>query len=129
MNTLKLSGRVIPMEPYLKKKTKYTGYLLTVVLLLLWPVAQRIVTSGDESIGVIDPNIWMLILLSLICFMTVIGLCWWVLWRVWLSLGLPDMGSIVSQFKALESWQQLTFFLASFALLLLTVLGVLSAIL
>ncbi|MOA37162.1 hypothetical protein D3C78_1587350 [compost metagenome] len=61
--------------------------------------------------------------------MVVTGLCWWLLHRFWLSLGLPDTGSMVSQFKALESWQQLSFLWASFALLLLTMLGVLSAIL
>lgn len=116
-------------EPYLKRKVNYTGYLITVILLLLWPFAQSVVTYGDERIGIIDPNIWMLMLLSMICFMVVIGLCWWVLQRFWLSLGLPGLGSMVSQFKALESWQQLSFYWASFALLLLTMQGVLSAIL
>jgi hypothetical protein len=116
-------------EPYLKTKTNYTGYLLTVIFLLFWPIAQRLASNGDPSIGFIDPNIWLLILLSLICFMVITGLCWWLLQRFWLTLGLPDMGNMVSQFKTLKSWQQLSFFWASFALLLLTMLGVLSAIL
>lgn len=116
-------------EPYLKRKVNYTGYLLTVILLLLWPFAQGMVTNGDERIGVIDPNIWMLMMLSVIYFMVVTALCWWVLQRFWLSLGLPGLGIMVLQFKALESWQQLSFYWASFALLLLTMQGVLTAIL
>lgn len=117
------------LGPYLKSKVNYVGYLLAAILLLLWPISQRLVMGGDPSIGFVDPNIWLLILLSLICFMAVIGLCWWVLQSFWLSLGLPGLSSLVSQFKTLESWQQLSFFWSSFALLLLTMLGVLTAIL
>ena len=48
MNALKLSGKVVSMEPYLKSKPNYRGYLVIVILLLFWPVAQRMVTSDDE---------------------------------------------------------------------------------
>ncbi|WP_316817982.1 hypothetical protein [Pedobacter nyackensis] len=111
-----------------KSAGSYLLVLLLGLLLLLWPVVQRLVINGDPTIGVIDPNIWLLLLLSLISFLLITGLCWWLLQRLWTSLGLPVLGNMVSQFKTLESWQQLSFFWASFALLLLTVLGVFSAV-
>lgn len=129
MNTLKISNDDSLRRAVAKINTNYTSYVVMIIFLFLWPIAQHLVSSGDPSVGFIDPNIWLLILLSLICFMVITGLCWWLLHRFWLSLSLPDMGNMVSQFKTLKSWHQLSFLWASFALLLLTMLGVLSAIL
>ncbi|WP_316815855.1 hypothetical protein [Pedobacter nyackensis] len=115
--------------PHFKNEANYMGYLITAILLLLWPVAQHLLIGTDPTIGFIDPNIWLLILLSLICFMVVVGLCWWVLQQFWLSLGLPLLGNMVLQFRELSLWQQLGFYWASFVSLLLAAVGVLTAIL
>ena len=78
--------------------------------------------------GSLDQNIWLLIILSMICFLTITGLCWWLLQRFWQSLGLPAFSKLVSQFNSLESWQQLGLYLFCFALLLFTAIGSLVAI-
>lgn len=110
-------------------KTPYSSYLLLAILFLIWPVAQYVITSTDPTMGSIDPNIWLLLLLSLICFMVITGLCSWLLQQFWTSLGLPVLGTMVLQFKELSVWQQLGFYWASFVCLLLAAVGVLTAIL
>lgn len=135
MNVLKVSDT--EMLPKKTGESEYTprnpkhlrSYLLLLILMLIWPVAQFVVTSTDPTIGFIDPNIWLLLLLGLICFMVVTGLCWWFLQRFWMSLGLPAIGNMVLQFKELSVWQQLGFYWASFVALLLAAVGVLTAIL
>lgn len=134
MNTLKiakeqLSGKGLPDYKFTKRNgSNYMGYLLLGLLMLLWPFLQRMVRGSDPAIGFIDPNIWLLILLSLICFLVVIGLCWWLLHGFWISLGLPLLGDMVLQFKKMESWQQLRFYWLSFVLLVLAAVGCLNAI-
>lgn len=108
---------------------RFSNYLLVAILILIWPIVQYAVTSMDATIGFIDPNIWLLFFLSLICFMVLTGLCWWFLQRFWMSLGLPAIGNMVVQFKELCVWQQLGFYWASFVSLLLAAVGVLGAIL
>ena len=121
MNTLKIVKERGPEN--------YVGYLLIGLLLLMWPLLQQLLTHSDPTVGYIDPNIWLLILLGLICFLIVTGLCWWLLQRFWMSLGLPALGSMVVQFKEIESWKQLGFYWASFGLLLWAAVGVLMAVL
>ena len=104
-------------------------YLIGVILILSWITVQRVIQSGDVSVGVIDPSIWMLVLLSLICFVAVTGISFWILKRFVVVMGLPTVGNLIVQFKTLELWQQLSFYWASFALLLLAGVGSLSAIL
>jgi len=104
-------------------------YLVGVILILSWFTLQRAVQSGDLSIGVLDPSIWLLLLLSLICFITVTGISFWIIKRFAVVMGLPTAGSIILQFNSLEIWQQLSFYWASFALLLLAGVGSLSAVL
>lgn len=111
------------------RRADYSGYLLLLILLLIWPLLQRLVRITDPTIGFIDPNIWLLILLGLIAFMVTTALCWWLTQRFWTNLGLPALGDMVSQFKELPLWQQLGFYWASFGLLLLAAVGVLIAIL
>lgn len=110
-------------------KINYSGYALVLFLVLLWPVTRYLLIPSDPTIGFIDPNIWLLLLLSLITFLIATGLCWWLLQQFWIRMRLPAPGIMVSQFYTLELWQQLSFFLASFALLLLAALGVLTAVL
>jgi hypothetical protein len=104
-------------------------YLVGIILILSWITVQRVLQSGDVSIAVIDPSIWLLVLLSLICFVTVTGISFWILKRFAVVMGLPTVGNLIVQFNSLELWQQLGFYWASFALLLLAGVGSLSAIL
>jgi hypothetical protein len=136
MNTLRIikedvSARSIINSKFAKQQqeSNYAGYLLFGLLLLLWPLLQHLLMGSDPTVGYIDPNIWLLILLGLICFLLVTGLCWWLLQRFWMRLGLPALGSMVVQFKELTLWQRIGFYWASFGLLLLAAVGVLTAIL
>ena len=104
-------------------------YLIGIILLLSYYTLQRVIQFNDLSIGVIDPSIWLLVLLSFMCFITVIGLSYWMLKRFTIIMGLPTVGNLVLQFNSLEIWQQLSFYWGSFALLLLAGVGSLSAIL
>lgn len=133
MNTLKIlkgevSERNTLKTPSTGKLVNYSGYLLLGLLLLLWQILQHVITGSDPNIGYIDPNIWLLILLGLIFFLLVAGLCWWLLQKVWVLLGLPALSNMVSQFKTLSLCYQLGFYFASFTLLLLAAIGCLNAI-
>lgn len=93
---------------------------LLIIMLLLWPFAQQMVFSFDETAGYIDPgNIVLLVLISLITFIVIVILSGWLLCRFLAALNLPGIGIMVLQFRKLELWQQLRFYWASFALLLL----------
>lgn len=105
------------------------GGLLLGLLLLLWPLMQRLIQFDDVNVGYIEPNVWLLILLSFIAFLMMVGLAWWLLYRYWVSLGLTALRDMVSQFNGLELWQQLGFFYLWFALLLMAGVGCLIAIL
>jgi hypothetical protein len=109
-------------------KTPHGGLLLG-LLFLLWPLMQQIVQFDDVTVGYIDPNIWLLILLSFITFLMMVGIVWWLLHRYWLNWGLTAWRDMVSQFNGLELWQQLGFFYLWFALLLMAGVGCLIAIL
>ena len=102
--------------------------LLFVILALAWPVLQEVVLSIDPTSGYVDRSILVLLLLALICFLGMIGLSWWLLKRFWMALGLPSLGGMVLQFNGLLLWQQLGFYFAAFALLLLAGIGCLAAI-
>lgn len=93
---------------------------LLIIMLLLWPFAQQMVFSFDETAGYIDPgNMVLLVLISLITFIVIVVLSGWLLQRFLAAQNLPGMGVMVLQFRKLELWQQLGFYWASFALLLL----------
>ncbi|MHA4896274.1 hypothetical protein ACXZ1K_16090 [Pedobacter sp. PWIIR3] len=84
--------------------------------------------SIDPTAGYIDPTIWMLILISLLCVPILVGISALLLTQLWKLIGLPAPTNIVSQFNALPSWQKLKFLFASYALLLLAGIGCLIAI-
>lgn len=130
MKTLKMTDHLQQLEvsAVIARPKKYPAILLFGLLLLLWPFAQQLVMRSDPTIGFVDPNIWLLLLMSLITFLGITGLCWWLLQQFWTSMGLPGPGMMVLQFTALTLWEQLRFYWASFALLLLAAVGVLSAI-
>lgn len=103
------------------------GFLL-LVMVLLWPLGQHLIISADITAGYIDPGIWLLVLLSLISFLLIAGLSFWLLQRLWLGLGLPVIEVMVLQFKTLDSWKQLSFYWASYVSLLFAAVGCLIAI-
>ncbi|MGY0036429.1 hypothetical protein [Pedobacter sp. NJ-S-72] len=103
-------------------------HLLFLFLIFMWCLAPPWLRIFDETAGNIDQSIWLLVLLSLISFLLVAGLCWWLLQRVWQIIGLPLLSDMVSQFKTLTSWQQLSFYWASFVSLLLAASVCLTAI-
>lgn len=109
---------IIPMQPA----------LILIFLLLIWCFAPQLLHLLDAQTGVVDQSIWLLIILSLICYLLIAGLCWWLLKKFWEHAGLPSIHIMVSQFYLLSPCQQLSFFLALFALLLLSAIQCLSAI-
>jgi len=102
--------------------------MLFVVLSLLWPFTQGMIQRLDVTAGYVDQSILVLVVLSLLCFLGMIGLTWWLVKRFWMALGLPSLSGMVLQFNELLLWQQLGFYFASFALLLLAGVGCLAAI-
>ncbi|MBE9599464.1 hypothetical protein [Pedobacter sp. MC2016-24] len=100
--------------------------LVGIMMLFAWFVLPKMMHSGDVTTGYIDQSIWLLILLSLISFLLTVGLCWWVLQRFWLNTGLPGLNSMVLNFRDLELWQQLGFYFACFAVLLLAAVGLMA---
>ena len=107
---------------------RLTPALLFIFLLLTWFFLPGLLRQLDETAGSVDQSIWLLVLLSLIGFLLICGLCWWLLRYFWMVLELPSIKKMVSQFKFLPLWQQLSFYYASFALLLLAAMGCLIAI-
>jgi len=91
--------------------------LIGIIIALLWPLAQRFFAGSDPTAGVIEANIWLLILTALMCWMLLISVCWWLLKKGWLALGLPSIYTMVTHFNTLELWKQLGFYWLSFALL------------
>lgn len=110
-------------------KSRIERYLLVAIGLLLWFTAPKLMQFADETTGVIDQSIWLLVLLAALSFMLMVGLCWWLLHRFWVIMGLPQLNVLIMDFKHMELWQQLSFWLASFALLLLAGVGALVAVL
>lgn len=95
------------------------------LLLSIGIAAYLLIAIGSKlqelqpTMGVLDAGIWQLITLSALCFLGLSALAWWLLQRAWVSLGLPGIQTMVSQFKHLTLWQQFALYWASFALLLL----------
>ncbi len=104
---------------FFEKNFPREGYFVFAVFLFLWLLLPDWIHRYDRTSASIDPAIWLLILLALLVFLMAVALNWWLLQRFWFFLGLPALGLMVSQFKSLELWQQLGFYWASFALLLL----------
>ena len=93
-----------------------------------WKMMQQTSWNTDLTMGYVDPSIWLLVLIALICYIIMIGLSAWIMIRLWTIVGLPAPQKIISQFNYLESCQKLKFLLAAYALLLLSGVGCLVAI-
>jgi hypothetical protein len=94
------------------------GAIMT-ILVLLWPILQHWMWTQDGTSGYIDPSVALLVLLALMSYLLLLCLSWLLLKHFWLAMGLPGLGIMVLQFQTLELWQQLGFYWASFALLVL----------
>lgn len=116
----------VPMAPDFK--THWKPVLLLLLLLSVWISFPVYIHQADPTAGTVDQSIWMLVTLSLIVFLLILALCWWLLQLYWKLLDLPQLYSIVSQFNTLTLWQQLLFFWLSFVSLLLAALGCLASI-
>lgn len=68
----------------------------------------------------IDAGIWSLLLLSILTFLVLLSISYWLIKRSWALLGLPSISSMVLQFRFLSLWQQFVFYWLCFALLLLS---------
>ena len=104
-------------------------FLVLIILVLSWPLIQMLLISNDQTTGYVDPSIIILIVLSLMCFIGMVGLCGWLFKKAIKSIGLPIIDNMVSQFNTMEIWQQVSFYYASYALLLLAGVGCLAVVL
>ncbi|MES2458917.1 MAG: hypothetical protein V4594_25425 [Bacteroidota bacterium] len=104
------------------------GVMVFIILVLLCPVVQHLVMNVDPTIGPVDLNILVLVLLGLVCFMGLMYLCWWAFQRFLMVYELPEIGSMVLKFNELEVWEQLRLYVALYALLFLGAAGCLIAI-
>lgn len=93
--------------------------MILLLLLAIWFYTTSWLQSNDPASAMMSQNIWLMVVLSLIAFLIILGLCFWLLHLFWLKAQLPPLFTMVSQFKTLATWQQLSFYLALYALLLL----------
>ena len=113
---------------FIPKMIKWQPVLLFITLILLWILSPLWLRQIDATTAGIDQSIWLLIILSLTAFLLISAMCWWLLQLFWLMAGLTPLKIMVSQFHTLSLWQQLSFYLASFSLLLVVASVCLSAI-
>ncbi|WP_316801457.1 hypothetical protein [Pedobacter frigidisoli] len=102
--------------------------LLVSGLTTAWRVLPLFLGNGDATVGWLDAGIWQLAFFSLICWFCLLLLSLGLLNILRKQLALPSIYLMVSQFKNLPSWQQLSFYYACFALLLLSAVGCLAAV-
>jgi hypothetical protein len=117
-----------PSPPMLLRFRPMEPLLLFVLLLFTWFVVPPLLQGNNPRVGMVDQEMWVLLIFSMIGFLMICGISWWIVKHFWLLLGLPDLKEMVSQFNTLKLWQQLSFFLASFVSLLLAALGCLAAV-
>ncbi|WP_316797688.1 hypothetical protein [Pedobacter frigidisoli] len=102
--------------------------IILLVLALAWQLLPFILSLGDATVGLVDAGIWQLAFFSLICWFCLLLLSLGLLSYLRKQFALPSVYFMVSQFKNLPSWQQLSFYYACFALLLLSAVGCLAAV-
>lgn len=107
---------------------KLKPWLILLLLLAIWFIPSATIHSIDPTAVAPDQSQWLMIVLSLITFLLILALCWWLLDRHWRMMGLPPISHMVLHFNLFTLCQQLVLYFFSFALLLLAALGCLSAI-
>lgn len=130
MNTRIIKLPDIPKVPpvFIPRLRGIQPEILMIILLLIWLFGPVVLQRLDQAAGNIDQSIWLLVVLSLISFLLILGICWRLLQHYWTKAGLPAFNQMVLQFNTLLLWQQLSFYWASFALLLLAAIVCLAAI-
>ncbi|MCX2478347.1 hypothetical protein OQY15_04550 [Pedobacter sp. MC2016-15] len=103
-------------------------WLIFLLLLSIWFIPATMIHQIDPTAVAPDQSQWLMVILSLITFLMIMAICWWLLNRHWQLIGLPPVSQMVSHFKLVTLWQQLVFYLLSFALVLLAALACLIAI-
>ncbi|MES2455598.1 MAG: hypothetical protein V4594_08665 [Bacteroidota bacterium] len=101
---------------------------LVLVLMGIWGMVTRFWSSPEMTVG-INESVPLMVVLGLISFLILLELVWWLLNRFWLRLGLPGLEVLVIYYRRMEVWQQVMFYWASFALLLLAGVGCLTTVL
>jgi hypothetical protein len=100
---------------------------LFVLLMLIWSGITSFLDNPEMTAG-INQSVPLMVILSLITFLLLLELSWWLFIRFWLRMGLPGMDIMVLHFEDLPVWQKLAFLWASFALVLLVGLGCIVAV-
>jgi hypothetical protein len=67
-------------------------YLIGLILVMLWYTAPVLFELPAGNSTEITQSISLMVLLALISFLLVLGLCWWLLQRFWMVMGLPGLG-------------------------------------
>ncbi|MES2455415.1 MAG: hypothetical protein V4594_07740 [Bacteroidota bacterium] len=101
---------------------------LVLVLMVIWGLVTEYWAS-PELIGGINESVPLMVVLGLISFLILLELVWWLLNRFWIRLGLPGLEVLVIYYRRMDVWQQVMFYWASFALLLLAGVGCLTTVL
>jgi hypothetical protein len=101
---------------------------LLVVLMVLWGMVTEFWSSPEMTAG-INEGVPLMVVLALISFLVLLELVWWLLNRFWNRLGLPGLEVLVIYYRRMEVWQQVGLYWLSFALLLVSAVGCLAAVL
>jgi len=104
----------------------YQAHIFCVLLLAAWFIMPLISPDGQ---ALVTDGLGQLVLLSLICFLGMVFLSWWLLSRFWLVFNLPSLGGMVSRFNEMDLWRQLGFYWLCYVSLLLAAVGCLIAVL
>ena len=125
-------GTILPKIPAIPGitglKNSLQPLIIFLLLLLIWLVSPVLIQRIEPTADTTSFGVWILVILSLIVFLIIQALCWWLFNFYWQRLGLPPVTAILSHFNTLSLWQQLMFLWVSFASLLLAALGCLISI-
>lgn len=95
---------------------------------LIWRIFPLLLLKVDATAGLVDGAIWQLLLFSILAYLILLAISTAVFSAFIKQAGLPSIQFLVTQFKDLNTWQQLGFYWASFALLVLAGIGTLAAV-
>src|SRR6476469_2710527 len=93
-------------------------HLLALILFLILIFSPGWIHRLAPTAAWIDQGVWSLVFLSILAFLILLSISYWLVKRCWAALGLPSLFFMVSQFKFLSLWQQFVLYWLSFALVL-----------
>jgi len=96
----------MPMPKISHTLKRLEPYLLFSAFSALWIYAPAYLRAADDTVGMIDQSILLLVLLSIMIFLIVLSLCWWLMQHFLQLVGLPSINNMVSHFNLLELWQK-----------------------